>query len=81
VVGLGRGLSDSRCRRPRCLLTSRTDLPLPGHDLSSVDSDRDALTVVKLPGFHEEILVVVSGGELRADHSFALAGRRFRTRR
>ena len=59
------------------LLTSRTDLPFPGHYLSSVDSERDALTVLKLLAFNEEIHVYVADGELRTDHSFALAGQRF----
>jgi hypothetical protein len=61
------------------LLTSRTDLPFPGHYLSSVDSDRDALTVIKLLSFQEQIHVFVADGELRTDHSFALAGQRFLT--
>jgi hypothetical protein len=63
------------------LLTSRSELPFPGHYLSSVDSERDALTVLKLQYFQEEISVYVAGGELRTDHSFALAGRRFLTLR
>ena len=62
-------------------LTSRADLALPGHYLSTVDSDRDALTVVKLLSFHERIHVYVTGGELKTDHSFSLAGRRFLTLR
>jgi hypothetical protein len=61
------------------LLTSRTDLAFPGHYLSSVDSDRDALTVIKLLAFHEEIHVYVVDGELRTDHSFSLARQRFLT--
>ncbi len=61
------------------LLTSRTDLPFPGHYLSSVDSDRDALTVLKLLAFQEEIHVYVVDGELRTDHSFSLARQRFLT--
>ena len=61
------------------LLTSRTDLPYPGHYLSSVDSERDALTVLKLLSFHEQILVSAIDGELRAEHSFSLAGQRFLT--
>jgi hypothetical protein len=61
------------------LLTSRTDLEFPGHYLSSVDSERDALTVLKLLSFHEQIFVYVTDGELRTDHSFYLAGRRFLT--
>jgi hypothetical protein len=63
------------------LLTSRSELAFPGHYLSSVDSERDALTVVKLLHFAEEIHVHVSGGELRTDHSFSIGGRRFLTLR
>jgi len=61
------------------VLTSQTDLPFPGHYLSSVDSERDALTVVKLLYFHERIHVYVADGELRTDHCFSLAGQRFLT--
>jgi len=61
------------------LLTSRTELPFPGHYLSSVDSERDALTVLKLLYFRERIFVHVADGELRTDHSFYLAGQRFLT--
>jgi hypothetical protein len=61
------------------LLTSRSDLAFPGHYLSSVDSDRDALTVLKLISFEEQILVCVDGGELKTEHSFSLAGQRFLT--
>jgi hypothetical protein len=61
------------------LLTSRTDLEFPGHYLSSVDSERDALTVLKLLYFQEQIFVYVTDGELRTDHSFSLAGQRFLT--
>ena len=61
------------------LLTSRTDLEFPGHYLSSVDSERDALTVLKLLHFQEQIYVYVTDGELRTDHSFYLAGQRFLT--
>jgi hypothetical protein len=61
------------------LLTSRSALPFPGHYLSSVDSERDALTVLKLLHFEEEIHVFLADGALRTDHSFALAGRRFLT--
>jgi hypothetical protein len=63
------------------LLTSRSALPFPGHYLSSVDSERDALTVLKLLAFQEQIFVYVAGGELRTDHTFSLAGRRFLTLR
>jgi hypothetical protein len=61
------------------LLTSRTNLEFPGHYLSSVDSERDALTVIKLLAFHEQIHVYVADGELRTDHSFSLARQRFLT--
>ena len=60
-------------------LTSRTELPYPGHYLSSVDSERDALTVLKLLAFQERIFVFVDDGELRTEHSFSLAGQRFLT--
>ena len=61
------------------VLTSRSDLPFPGHYLSSVDSERDALTVIKLLSFEERIHVFVVDGELRTEHSFSLAGQRFLT--
>jgi hypothetical protein len=60
-------------------LTSRSDLSFPGHYLSSVDSERDALTVLKLLYFQERIYVYVIEGELKTDHSFYLAGQRFLT--
>jgi hypothetical protein len=59
------------------LLTSRSELAFPGHYLSSVDSERDALTVLKLLSFQEQIHVYVVDGELKTDHSFYLAGQRF----
>jgi hypothetical protein len=61
------------------VLTSRTELPFPGHYLSSVDSERDALTVLKLLYFQERIFVYVVDGELKTEHSFYLAGQRFLT--
>jgi hypothetical protein len=61
------------------VLTSQTDLPFPGHYLSSVDSERDALTVLKLLYFQEQIFVHVADGKLRTEHSFSLAGQRFLT--
>jgi hypothetical protein len=61
------------------VLTSRTELPYPGHYLSSVDSERDALTVLKLLYFEERIFVYVADGDLKTDHSFSLAGQRFLT--
>jgi hypothetical protein len=61
------------------LLTSRSELAFPGHYLSSIDSERDALTVLKLLSFQEQIHVYVTGGELKTEHSFYLAGQRFLT--
>jgi hypothetical protein len=61
------------------VLTSRTELAFTGHYLSSVDSERDALTVLKLLYFQERIFVYVAEGELKTDHSFYLAGQRFLT--
>ncbi len=61
------------------VLTSRTELEFPGHYLSSVDSERDALTVLKLLYFQEQIFVYVVDGELRTEHSFQLASQRFLT--
>ena len=63
------------------MLSTDSELPFPGHYLSSVDSERDALTVLKLLAFEECIDVYVSDGELRTDHSFSLAGQRFLTLR
>jgi hypothetical protein len=63
------------------VLASRTELEFPGHYLSSVDSERDALTVLKLLYFQERIFVYVADGELKTDHSFYLAGQRFLTLR
>jgi hypothetical protein len=60
-------------------LTSVTELAYPGHYLSSVDGERDALTVLKLLPFQERIFVYVVDGELRTDHSFSLSGQRFLT--
>ena len=61
------------------VLTSRSDLPFVGHYLSSVDSERDALTVLKLLYFQERIFVSVAHDELRTEHSFYLAGQLFLT--
>ncbi len=61
------------------VLTSRSELAFTGHYLSSVDSERDALTVLKLLYFQEQIFVYVADGELKTDHSFSLGGQRFLT--
>jgi hypothetical protein len=72
-------LEPRNCDEHDLLLTSRSDLDFPGHYLSSVDSERDALTVLKLLSFHEQIHVYIADGELKTDHSFHLAGQRFLT--
>ncbi|MDA0163120.1 hypothetical protein OM076_22795 [Solirubrobacter ginsenosidimutans] len=59
------------------LLTSRSDLPFPGHYLSAVEDG--TLTTLKLLAFHEQIHVFMAGGELKTEHSFSLAGQRFLT--
>src|SRR5262249_42643963 len=59
------------------LLSSRSSLPFPGHYLSAFDGD--ALSVIKLLAFHEQIHVFVVDGVLKTEHSFSLAGRRFLT--
>jgi hypothetical protein len=61
------------------VLTSQTELAFTGHYLSSVDSERDALTALKLLYFGESIFVYVTQGKLKTDHSFYLAGQRFLT--
>jgi hypothetical protein len=61
------------------VLKSLTELAFPGHYLSSVDSERDALTVLKLLYFQERIYVYVADGDLKTEHSFYLAGQRFLT--
>jgi hypothetical protein len=69
----------SNAREHDLELTSRSDLAYPGHYLSSIDSERDAPTVLKLLYFDERIFVYVADGELKTDHSFYLAGQRFLT--
>ena len=59
------------------LLSSRSQLPFPGHYLSAVEDG--SLTVLKLLAFNEEIHVHVDDGELKTEHSFSLAGQRFLT--
>ena len=65
--------------KPGYEITSRSELAFPGHYLSSVDNERDALTVLKLLSFQEQIFVFVTDGELKTDHSFYLARQRFLT--
>jgi hypothetical protein len=56
------------------LLSSRSDLPHPGHYLATTDPESGQLTVLAVPGFTEELGVRVEDGELRAEHAFALFG-------
>lgn len=57
-------------------LTSRSDLPHPGHYLTSIDRDTGELTTAAVPGFGEELDVHVDPGtgELRAEHAFWVFG-------
>ena len=57
-------------------LTSRSDLPHPGHYLSYIDADSGELTTVAVPGFGEELDVHVDPGtgELLAEHAFWMFG-------
>jgi hypothetical protein len=56
------------------LLTSRSDLPHPGHYLSYIDPGTRELTTLAVRGFAEELRVTVVGGELHADHAFWVFG-------
>jgi len=56
------------------LLTSRSDLPHPGHYLTLIDADTRDLTTLEVKGFSEELRVIVVDGELRADHAFWVFG-------
>jgi len=55
-------------------LTSRSDLPHPGHYLAYIDPQTRDLTALEVPGFAEQLDVWADGGQLRADHSFSVFG-------
>ena len=55
-------------------LTSRSDLPHPGHYLAYIDAATRDLTVLAVQGFAEELHVYVEGDDLRAEHSFWVFG-------
>jgi hypothetical protein len=57
-------------------LTSRSDLPHPGHYLTYVDPGTRQLTALAVHGFAEELDVYVSDddGEVRAEHAFWVFG-------
>jgi hypothetical protein len=64
--------------RNHFLLASRdTGFAYPGHYLST--NEDGELTVLSLPGLHEEIEVYVQDGALRTDHRFYLGAQRFLT--
>jgi hypothetical protein len=57
------------------ILTSRSDLPHPGHYLTYVDAGTGELTALAVPGFAERLDVYVDdSGELRAEHAFWVFG-------
>jgi hypothetical protein len=55
-------------------LTSRSDLPHPGHYLAYIDPQTRDLTAVEVPGFAEQLDVWADGDELRAEHAFSVFG-------
>jgi len=55
-------------------LTSRSDLPHPGHYLVYVDPQSRDLTALEVPGFAEQLDVWADGDRLRADHAFSVFG-------
>lgn len=55
-------------------LTTRSELPHPGHYLSYVDDTSGDLTTLEVPGFAEELQVRVTDGQVVADHAFWLFG-------
>lgn len=55
-------------------LTSRSDLPHPGHYLAYIDPDTRDMAALAVAGFAEELDVHVTDGELRAEHAFWVFG-------
>ena len=55
-------------------LTSKSDLPHPGHYLAYIDPGTRDMTALAVSGFAEELHVHVTGGELRAEHAFWVFG-------
>jgi hypothetical protein len=55
-------------------LTSQGGDGQSGHYLAYIDPASRDLTVVAVPGFAEQLDVYVRGGELRAEHAFAVFG-------
>ena len=55
-------------------LSSKSDLPHPGHYLAYIDPATRDLTALAVKGFAEELQVYVEDGEVRADHAFWVFG-------
>ena len=55
-------------------LTSKSDLPHPGHYLAYIDPETRDMTALAVAGFAEELHVHVTEGELRAEHAFWVFG-------
>jgi hypothetical protein len=56
------------------VLDSRSALDQPGHYLTYIEPDTDALTTAAVRGFAERLDVYVQDGELRAEHAFWVFG-------
>jgi hypothetical protein len=56
------------------VLTSRSELPHPGHYLAYVDPDTRDLTALVVRGFAEQLDVYVDDEQLRAEHAFSVFG-------
>jgi hypothetical protein len=56
------------------VLSSSGDLDQTGHYLTYVDADSGELTTLAVHGFAERLDVWADGGELRAEHAFAVFG-------
>ena len=56
------------------ILTSRSELPHPGHYLAYIDPTTLDLTALSVHGFAEELDVYVEADELRAEHVFSVFG-------
>jgi hypothetical protein len=56
------------------MLTSRSDLPHPGHYLTIIDPTTRELTTLAVRGFSEELQVTVEHGEIVANHAFWVFG-------
>jgi hypothetical protein len=55
-------------------LSSKSDLPHPGHYLAYIDPASRDLTALAVKGFAEELHVHLDDGELRAEHAFWVFG-------